>query len=477
MTEPQSRGSAVAHDLDGFLGHERGGGGAAFLDRWKKRKPPEVRVLVHTKAPVAISVYQHPWPKVQTLERDGAEVTEVWSGTYNSWETEKLLERQYERDDEGERRVPPKLDPLAIMLEEVEKLMRDGSLAWDTLLFEFKGDDREYDKRLFAAAITNKAKKIWEDKSTTVAQKKAARKKGFPGPGDVWMTNMMAKCQYVLTVLDYDDPDGGIRVAKETTLVGDKMRKVIRDRRTSEGDDEGNPLLNPYVFKISHHPEAKQFQDRYDVVAIGKLPVSEEMLEVIREKDPPNLDRYTSPGDIVALRASMEDHYVGPEGLLDWDAIFEPAETALGIEQQSDAASGDGAADESEGDQAAPGESADGDEAPDAAEEPADETPDRVIVKRKGKGADQQCFAADGMALYGCEKCDAIMRDDETVCHNCGEDYGEETPTEPEPKPAPPPRRARGKGTSNGKATKGKTAAKGTATARAAKAGKDGVGF
>lgn len=461
MTNPTTtrRGSAVAHDLDGFLGHKRGGGGATFLKKWKKREPPVLRVVVHTKASVALSIYQMPWPKVVTLERDGNEVTEVWNSPFNTWEIENIIERQYKRDqDTGERLAPPEICPMAIMLEEVERLMREEVLSWHTLLFAFKGDDKEFDKYLFAGAITNKAKKIWDDQTITAQEKKAARKKGFPGKHDAWKTNMMAKCQYVLTVLDYDDPDAGIQIAQETALVGDLLKKTIRDRRTAEGEDEGNPLINPYVFKISHHPKEEQFQDRYQVVAIGKkLPITDAMLEVVRERDAPNLDRYTAPGDIVALRSSMEDHYVGPPGLLDFDMIFSKAEAELEIDNET------------------PEETPE--ETPDKEEDADRHQPDRIIAKRKGKGADQQCFAADGMALFGCEKCEAIMREDEDICHNCGENYVEnEAPMtpEPEPKPAPPPRRARNAGASkkNTPAKKG-----GNATTRAAKAGQDGVGF
>ncbi len=472
----QQIGSARKHDLDSFLGHEAsGGGGAAFLENWKKRTPPVVKVVLHTKAP-PISVYQHRWPKIVTREVDGNEVQMVYNNDFNSWELENVLQNQYQRDDDGERKYPPQICPMSIMLEEVERLMREGELSWDELLFTFKGDDKDYDKYLFAGAITNKTKKIWDDKKTTDEMKRKARKKGFPGPADAWMTNMMAKCQYVFTVVDYDDVEAGIQIAKETTLVGDKTKKVIRDRRTSEGDDKGNPMLNPYVLQFTHRKNEKQFQDKYDVVAIAKLEITDEIKELIIEKEPPNLDRYTAPGDIVALRASMEDNYCGPEGLLDFDFIFAKAEAHLGIKDgpdESDVPAGQEAGDEPD----EPGETTDEEstedvDAPDEQGElPLDEEDkvDRIISKRKGKGADQECFNAAGERLFGCEKCEAIMLESEDVCHNCGEDYGESDPEpepEPEPEPAPPPRRTR--------SAKG---GKGTASSRAAAAGKDGVGF
>ncbi len=458
MSNPQV-GSAKSHDLDSFLGHEtRGGGGASFLGNWKKRDGAKVRVLLHTRAGL-ISVHEFQWPKIKTREIDGVEVTAVWKGSFNSWETEDVLKNQYFRNDEGERKYPPQICPMAIMLEEVDRLMREGKLPWHTLMFEFKGDDKEYDQKLFAGAITNKVKKIYDPKSKTPDdEKRVARKKGFPGVRDAWKTNLMSKVRYILTVLDFENPDDGIQIANETQSVGDKLKKVIRDRRTSEGEDEGNPLLNPYVLQISHHPDAEQFDRRYDVVPIGKLKPTDEMIELIKDKDPPNLERITAPGDIVALRASMEDHYVGPPDLLDFDYIFAKAEALAGIEAE-DSSDDEGDDTETEEDEAA---ERDGDDAA-PAEEPQepeeDEKPDRIIVKRKGNGADQQCFAADGMELYGCEKCQAIMRADETACYNCGEEYGEEPDPEPDPEPPPPPARRR------------------SGAAKTKPAAKDGVGF
>lgn len=481
----QQIGSARKHDLDSFLGHESsGGGGAAFLENWKQRTPPLVKVVLHTEAP-PISVYQHRWPKIVTREVDGKEVQMVYNNDFNSWESEDVLKNQYLRDDDGERKYPPQVCPMAIMLEEVNRLMREGELPWDTLLFVFKGDNKDYDKYLFAGAITNKTKKIWEDKQTTDEMKRKARKKGFPGPADAWMTNMMAKCQYVLTVVDYEDVEAGIQIAKETSLVGDKLKKVIRDRRTSEGEDEGNPFLNPYVIQFKHAPKATDFKDKYDVVVIAKLEITDEIKELIFDKDPPNLDRYTAPGDIVALRASMEDNYCGPEGLLDWDFIFTKAEAILGIEDGPDE-DGSDESDVPEGQEA--GDEPDDEGNPPAGDQgelPLDDEPqpDRIIAKRKGKGVDQVCLNAAGEQLFGCEKCEAIMLESEDKCHNCGEDYSEaDAEPDPEPEPAPPPRRPRSAKGKNGSA-KGKTGAakakggKGTASARAAASGKDGVGF
>lgn len=484
-------GSAQEHDLDSFLGHSNRTGGASFLENWKNRTPPEIRIVLHTKGRPR-SVWQNPWPKIVTRERDGKEVREVWSGTFNSWEHEDVLQRQYLREDDGSRQFPPQICPMAIMIEEVERLMRDGELNWRAQMFKFEGDDASKGKTLHAGSLTNKVKKIWED--ATDKEKREARKAGFPGPSDAWKESMMAKCQYVLTVIDYDDPAAGIQIAKETTLVGDKLKKVIRDRMTSEGDDKGNPLVTPYVMQITHVPKAKQFQDRYDVVAIAQKKLTDTMLEMVQEKDAPSLDRYTQRGDIIALRASMEDHYCGPADLLDWDFIFGKAEEYAGIADDPDESAEDVAGSMVDGDEAqttnvashnqsggvTAGEvnvSSEGKTEPEGDEEP-EVDPDRyLIAKRKGKGENQLCFAKDGAELFACEDCEAIMRDDEDNCPKCGADYSDpeaapELELTPEPEPTPKPK-AKPK-----PKTKPKAAAKGGSkpSERAAEGGRD-VGF
>lgn len=481
MTD-NSSGSAVGHGLDDFLGHSnRAGGSASFLGNWKKNNPPEVRIVLHTQAPI-ISVWQHPWPKIVTRERDGREVREVWSGNFNSWEVEDVLQRQYLRDrDSGERQYPPTVCPMSILLEEIERMMREGELDWDQELFRFEGDDSSKGKVLFAACMTNKIKKVWE--GLTDNEKRDARKRGIPGPADAWMTSMMAKCQYVFTVVDFDNPKDGIQIAKETTLVGDKTKKAIRDRRTSEGEDEGNPLINPYVIQWEYDKDAKKFDEKYEAIIIAKLAIPDDVMELIREKEAPELDRFVAPGDVEALRASMEDSYSGPPDLFDWDFIFAKAEALAGIdsEESADDVAGDIAGDTEGEDQAADKTAAkakpkakpepDPDPEPESQGElPLPDAPDYLIAKREKDGS---VFAADGCELFSCEDCGTIMRDGEDKCRKCGADYSEDEA--PADEPPPPPPKSKSKAAKKKAAAKGK--GKGSATARAKASGKDDVDF
>jgi len=437
-----STGSRQEMDLDGFLGHTTRGPASKFLDGWKTRKPPLIKIVLHTKAPI-IAVWQHAWPRISVREKDGKDVREVWSNQFNSWETEEVLKNQYKRDDSGMREHPPQICPMSIMLEEVYRLWKDGSLNWDTVLFRFVGDDVSKAKVLRVAHMLNQVNKIWENLSEK--EKRDAKDKNVDGPMHAWKSNMLAKCNYVFTVVEYDKPGEGIQIARETTLVGDKMKKAIRDRMTSEGEEKGHPFRNPYVFQWKHDESAKEFNLKYDVIIIGKDVVTEEIRKLVVDTPPPDLTRYTNPGDITDLRTSMEDAYCGPEKMLDWDFIFGRAE-ALQRSQRGEEEAAGGSAEEiademinGEAD-AAPVDEAETtidnvtEPAVEEAEAPATEAPPprrarkpaadpKYVVARTE--ADGRMFAADGVELLNCEetKCQVIMRIDEAKCRNCGTEY------------------------------------------------------
>jgi len=469
MTDTQI-GSATQLGLDDFLGHSNRGS-TSYLGNWKKNNPPRVRVVLHTQAPI-IALWQNPWPKIVTREKDGREVREVWSGSFNSWEVEKILNRQYRRDDDGERLFPPVVCPMALMLEEVERLMRDDTLKWDTPMFRFVGDDESKARVLHAASMTNKLKKIWGEMTNDEKQDALAR--GIPSPAKSWMAMMMAKCQYVFTVVDYDNAKDGIQVAKQTTLVGDKTKTAIRDRRTSLGEVEGNPLTNPVVIQWEYDQSATTFGEKYSAVIIDQLPIPSagDVMDLITKKDPPNLDHLTAPGDIVALRASMEDAYCGPAGMLDFDAIFAPAEAIAGIPADSDEDADDIAADiVGDAEDGAAEDAALADDIPDGGVLDV-EGPDYLIADRKDDG---RVYAADGVELFTCEACGAIMRGGEDKCRKCGEEYGDDEEVDAVAEAAPPPPPSRKRKDSKSKTAKAKAGK--TASQRAKAAGGDKVDF
>lgn len=509
----QRIGSGQELDLDEFLGHSTRGQLTPYLENWhKKREPPEVHVVLHTRCKI-LSVWSHPWPRVVEREKDGVKSTEVWSGRFNSWETEALLTKQYLRDDDGRRKEPPTICPMSLMLERAYELWLSGDLKWDQVLFRFVGDDPTKAKELHVAGMLGLTKKVWS--SLSEADIRKALRAGVPPPKEAWKEVMWAKCGYIFVVVDYDNPDDGLQIAQETTLVGDLMKKKIRDRRLREGPEKGHPLINPCVFKWSFHEKAKEFNEKYRVTDIGEgvMPITDKIRALIVDKDPPDVSHLLKRGNIDDLRSSMEEHYVGPPGLFDWDLIFVAAERINQQEEGEEEAEDDGTTAEDIADEITGEPDEDEDEQPEeqpkaaakpatqatkaaqpaAAKEPepaaagrrvrrqakpAEPPPDPryVVAEEFEEDGETIQLAADGVELIACDKegCGVIMRADEDTCRGCGTQY-ELLQPEPE-KPAQASKAAPGKAAAAG-AGAAKAAPKGGAQARAKEGGKDGLGF
>lgn len=381
--------------LDDFINHSTRefSGGGRFLNRWKQGKPPQVDVWLHTTSSMA-ALWQHQWPRIVAKEDQDTRVTrnEVWGGTFNCWENEDTLKRQYFRDREtGVRRHPPQICPMCKFIEEVRRLVDGGKLDWVTPLFEFVGDDSAKGRVLHAAGLYNGYK------DADPAQIKELNKIGIY-MSEAWKENSMPRCQYVMRVVDNDHPKEGVQIAIETTLLGDCMKAEIGRAMKSLGTEEGHPLKNPYCLRWEYFPTEKLPQNRYSVTRMARIKLTSEIEELIREKDPPSIESLCKRGNAATLRAEMEHYYVGPKGMFDWDVIFESVEKQDG--QTEDA---------------------------------SDPTPGDSIDRRTDESSESE--------LVVCDNCGEAMLETDDVCPNCGMSYSDE-PSEPEPPPPPVRRRS-----------------------------------
>jgi hypothetical protein len=308
--------------LDEFLGHDtKGGSGGKFLRGWRKRTPPVVNTWLHTRARI-MPLWQHNWPRIHTFEdrETGETRREVWGGSFNCLEGESVLRKQYVRDREsGEREVPPEVCPLCLLSETLRKMIAAGTISIAAAVFEFKvGDDDEHSRILTAGGIAN----MLDPEKLTEQQKRECKKAGIKF-SEGWKENATAKCNYLFRVVDHDQPDAGVQIAIETTLLGDKVKGVIRDQIASLGDQDGNPLRKPYVIQWKHLPNEKEFGKKYHALPMPRLELTEEIRSLIVDEDPPNVDRLVAPGNVTSLRAALERY-----ALIDlpWDTIFAASE-------------------------------------------------------------------------------------------------------------------------------------------------------
>lgn len=385
---------STAMGIQDFLGHQtRGAGGAKFLKSWRGRQPPEIDIWLHTKAPI-YSVWQHTWPKIQVIERDGRKTREVWGGTFVSWEDEEVNRGQRNRQSDGSRVIPAVICPMARLIDRIYMAIETGELKWTTALFEFKGDDPTKNRTLHAGGIVG----MFGQNDLDDAARRELRKAGIK-QSEAWKENCMSKCNYIFTVVEQGRAEDGIQLTTETTLLGDKMKELIAAQQESEGDDAGNPLRHPYAIRWKHLPNEKEFHKRYTATRINKHKLSKEIRALIIDTNPPDATPMYKRGSAAELRLSVETHYCGPEGLLDLDDIFGAAE---------------------------------------ASESGSDELATVGTTSSRHKDVEEiEEELADG-DQYECDNCHEMMPMTASVCPHCGTEYEDDSAGDDEPEDEEP---------------------------------------
>lgn len=414
--------------LDDFLGHEtKSSTNSQFLRGWKKRSPPKLDIFLHRKAPI-IALWQCNVPRIYEKDLDdGTKQRRVFGGSWNCLESEDVLRKQYRRDkDTGERAVPPVIDPICRMMEHVRELYSEGELSFTEALFRWEGDDPQETQTITLGGMLN----MYGSDKLSAEQKAEMARAGVKG-SEAWKENMHAKCNYVFTVVDVDDPESGVQIAVETTSLGDHAKECIRNQMTSLGEDEGNPILNPYALRFEHHPNAKEFNKKYKVIAMPRIELTPE-IEALINSEAPNIDRVVKPGNVTTLRADLEAHYIGPKKL-DWDWIFGPAERAGFGDSGEDAEVDDNEPKKTRKVNA----KADPEPQSDAeAQEPAPKSEPKAKTGGRRK---KKAEAKPEPERIACDECGHMMLPTEAVCEKCGAEYeidepAAAAPTEEAPK-------------------------------------------
>lgn len=306
-------------DIDEFLGHSTGGKSTGVLN-WRKRG--EVLVVLHTRGGIK-ALWNHPWRRVVTYrdKESREERSAVWGSRINCVDSEGVLKRQHFRDDDGERKYPPEIDPMAKLIEHVRLLIRKREIKFTDPVFEFVADEDTEDGivTIHAGGLYNH----FGRKDLTREELREMKAAGI-SPKKAWIENAQARCEYVFRVVDLKDVDAGCQVSIEKTALGQKMQKVIRDERRRSGENEGNPLVNPYAF-LWEFDESKDFDDKYNVIAMPKEEITDEVLELITETDPPDISDLCRVPNYAQLRAELEATCLIADRI-PWDEIFEEAE-------------------------------------------------------------------------------------------------------------------------------------------------------
>jgi hypothetical protein len=310
----------VPNSVDAFLKHrttERAGGRL----KWKDNKPPRVDVWMH-RLVIPIALWSHPFPRLVVREnkREDTSSTEVWGGDINCREDESVLIRQYKRNDDGSRRVPPKSCPQCKLVETVREMIEEGQLDWTKVIFKFDGDE---DRRVIhAGGLCG----LFDDRDEDMSDEKKSqlREAGIKlgGKDGAWREKGMAKCAYVFAVVDNDDVGAGIQITTEAQMLGDRVKEVINDTIESLEDSKlGNPFLTPYAIRWEFN-DAKgiPWDKMYKARRMEKIVLTEDIDKLI-SSDRPDLSHITQLPNMKSLRATLEKHCTVKD--MPWDHIFD----------------------------------------------------------------------------------------------------------------------------------------------------------
>lgn len=310
---------ATGLSLDQFLGHSSSSSTRTeYLSKWKKNTPPRVDVWLHTKALIE-PLWRHGLPRLFTRKDrvTGEETVEVWSGDWLCWEDESVLTKQYLRDNEtGERAYPPTICPICKLIEYVRSCVDSGEWSWVAPLFRYMGDDPSKGLTINAGGIYNA---FGGDRLTDSDIAELKHAKIFRS--EAWKQNMMAKLSYAFSVVDNEHPGKGTQIAIETSLLGDKVKEVVH-KAMLEAEDEGNPLSNPYAIRWMYSPDAKQFNLKYNAAKMGKIPLTQEIKDIIINSPPPDLSKIKARKDPMVLQVQLQDACCNNKFDIPWGEIF-----------------------------------------------------------------------------------------------------------------------------------------------------------
>jgi len=373
------------------------------------------------------------------IERDGEKTTEVWGGTFNCWEPEDVLKRQYKRNDDGSRQAPPTICPHCMLLEYLRGMVRAEKISWTEPVFRFAGGDEGAAQTLTVAGLYNGFSGDLSRQEVAELRRAGIRR------DEAWKENTMAKCSYVFSIVDHLEPEKGVQIAIETTALGDAVKRVIRDQIDALGAAEGHPLKNPYAIRWQYKPKEVEFSKKYHALAMPRLELSPEIRDLIFDAPAPDLTSIVGRGNVASLRAVMEAH-----ALIDlpFDRLFAaaeqqeqaPAPRAHDTGHQTRPAGPKPPARAS-----APAHDEDAHGAPHV---PANEmtrrpppdapAPARRQAKPPAPAGPVEPVRAPGTVTIPCDACNAPMAEDEDTCWKCGAKYELDAPP-PAAKPAPKP--------------------------------------
>jgi DNA-directed RNA polymerase subunit M/transcription elongation factor TFIIS len=256
---------------------ERSGGAKGWLENWKSRG--QIDVWLHLDAKIrAPHTHQIPYEievdeKSQGGEKTGRKIPKLTWPRFVSPDARNIHANQYFREGPYLREQINRLKNGKPVGSMAESYMRDPFLIL-----------REYLHHAVEMKVIDPEQPIfeWTDRKNrnelivwTAGELSRHTKRGFKNRGH----SLDTKLDFIFVVVDNDKPGDGPKIARETKLLGEKMRSEIVKQIESRGDD-GDPQKNPYGFRWKYNKD-ETAQKSYDAYRIDKNVCTDEIWQAI----------------------------------------------------------------------------------------------------------------------------------------------------------------------------------------------------
>ena len=376
------------NSIDEFLSHRSNESSKSnLLGKWKK-DPGYIDVWLHTKRiPKPVWVHSFPVKKTWTDKLTGEEVTRYFPEKFVCHESDRFLKDFHRELATGKNSVVPEKCPVCKFIHHVRTQIARGKLAWTDVLYEFV-EDRDA-LVLHAGGIYGAFNRAKDDKEAQAD----LRKHGI-FLKDAWKETLLAKCNYVLSLVPEENPS--VVVTVEPSLLGDKVKECIATTMEALGTEDGNPFLNPWCIRLKYNEKETEFSKKYSAIRMAKVALSSEVESLIFG-DAPSIDSQTRPFNTNKMRLLMEE---ACKVQIDFDVIF-------GEEHEKKSAS--------------------------KIKEPASTSMKAAPVASPSRRAKK----APVVEEIPCEDCQAPMLITDSVCKKCGAEYEVGEPARPTSKATP----------------------------------------
>jgi hypothetical protein len=321
----------VMTDVDDFLSYGGSGGGrdgGGYLERWKDRG--RIDVVLHPGVRPTALWFNNWWREGRDKDNRDDKVLRVMR--YNGLEGDEFYQNckgSRAREDTGALKLPPTIDPFALLIEWVREMIDTEQLGWLDAIFDMRvGRDR---KVLHASPFCGHLKSVQRNLSD---DEKDALKDANISLKTAWMEDCTPQLNYVFVVVQYNRPQDGALITVEKEALGMAIQKVIAERiedcrdgakqRKQPWNGEGDPWRHPYVMRWSYD-EHGEYSDKYDAKAMLSMEIGPDITSVLGEA-PPDTTGTTRPGNVRELRMTMEKWWCHRKLVPPWDEIFGPAE-------------------------------------------------------------------------------------------------------------------------------------------------------